>query len=90
MPKTKLGNYVKLRNRIKTYKNKDKRCKFPFEIDVLGYCWGFALYIDYKAGRITKEEAGNYGVEDYREFCRDCEYWEEECGDKILKPNSKS
>jgi len=77
MPKTKLGNFVKWRNRVKEYENKDKRCKFPFRIDILGYCWTFALFVDYKVGRITKEEAGRYGVKNYEEFCKNCKYWEE-------------
>jgi len=70
MPKTKLARLA----RLKKYKNKDSRCWFPFILNQLGYCWGFASYIDCKEGRSS---GGNYDVERYEEFCRGCKYWKE-------------
>jgi hypothetical protein len=32
--------------KIKTYKNSDPRCRYPFEVHPLGYCWSFALHVD--------------------------------------------
>lgn len=69
MPKTKLARLA----RLKRYKNRDPRCRFPFTLHPLGYCWGFASYIDYKEGRESIKDG--YDVERYEEFCREYKYW---------------
>ena len=65
MPKTKLSERAKWIKRLKSYKNPDKRCHYPWQLGNLGYCWGFASMVDDK---LTKN---------YRGFCRDCKYWDE-------------
>jgi len=65
------------------YRNKDPRCKYPFIPSPIGYCWGFATWVDYKEGKISKEQAGECAVESYEEFCRWCEFWEG--GNKTMK-----
>jgi len=32
------------------YHNSDPRCAYPFSPEPLGYCWGYALYVDGKRG----------------------------------------
>ena len=62
MPKAKLAKRVEWIKRLKSYKNKDKRCHYPWTISNVGYCWGWANYID-----------GTTGKPD----CLKCEYWKE-------------
>ena len=45
------------------YENKDERCTYPFSDDPLGYCWGYANFID-----------GDKAFKDFT--CDGCEYWE--------------
>ena len=63
MPKTKLAKRVEWIKRLKKYKNNDPRCHFPWTLDSLGYCWGYACLYDKK--------------NNYIEFCKDCKYWKE-------------
>lgn len=69
-----LKQLMKAKNPYLKYKNPDSRCWYPFEPDPLGYCWGYAQYIDMGA---TKEEI-------IKDLCRKenlpegkCEYWNE-------------
>ena len=32
--------------RFSKYKNPDKRCTYPFEPMSIGYCWGWASFVD--------------------------------------------
>ena len=48
----------------KKYKNPDKRCSYPFTNDVLGYCYGFAGWLDDTKKVITMQQ-----------LCNGCEYW---------------
>lgn len=32
------------------YKNPDGRCTYPYDRGPLGYCWGYATYVDGDAG----------------------------------------
>ena len=49
------------------YKNPDKRCKFPFFPESIGYCWSFAEHVDYKTSK-----------EEMIKKCEKCEYWKPE------------
>ncbi len=64
MPKTKLVKRAKWIKRLKSYRNDDPRCRYPWTLH--DYCWGFASMVDDK---LTKN---------YRGFCRDCKYWKEQ------------
>lgn len=46
--------------RFRAYRNPDKKCTYPFEPCSLGYCWGWAHYID--------------GTGEHP-YCEDCECW---------------
>jgi hypothetical protein len=48
------------------YENKDPRCTYPFEPLPTGYCWGYAVSVD-------------YGVPMTAEKCKKskCDCWEE-------------
>jgi hypothetical protein len=35
-----------MKNPFMKYKNPDKRCTYPFEPSLLGYCWGYATKVD--------------------------------------------
>ena len=58
------------KNVYEKYRNKNKACKYPFEPDALGYCWGYAQYVDMKA---TKKEI--------IKLCKKCEYWHDKNDD---------
>jgi len=50
------------------YKNKDKRCKYPFEPCGVGYCWGYAsLFDESKNMEELKEKLKTY--------CIKCEFY---------------
>ncbi len=61
---------MKTKNPYLKYKNSDSRCWYPFEPDALGYCWGYAQYVDMKA---TKKEI--------IKLCKKCEYWHDKNDD---------
>ncbi len=73
MPKTKLGRHIHWIRHVKNYKNRDKRCSYPWTPRQLGYCWGYANWVDYHNGSDDVKE--KYKVKDYIEFCKDCKYW---------------
>ena len=56
-------------NKYDKYQNKDSRCCYPFEPNPLGYCWGYANWVD-------------EGKKDYEEFvkthCEKCDKWRED------------
>lgn len=53
--------------KVKSYKNPDKRCKYPWELSPLGYCWGYATEKDKR----TKQE------NIIKRLCtKGCECWE--------------
>ena len=55
------------------YENPSKTCKYPFTATELGYCWGYAVYVD----------EGKKG--DLKEVCKGCKFYKEEAedGEKI-------
>ncbi len=55
------------------YENKDPRCDYPFTPDPIGYCWGFAQYIDY----LKRPIAWKNGVKWYKLSCRGCESYKD-------------
>jgi len=62
--RTKVVHFLK-------YKNLSKTCKYPFENCGVGYCWGFAKYVD---GVESGEEIRN--VSDWmRSHCKKCEFY---------------
>ncbi len=74
MSKTKLETRTKWIKRLKSYRNPDKRCKYPWQLGNLGYCWGYANWLDIK--NKDKGILGEYSkFESYMELCKDCEYW---------------
>lgn len=52
------------------YKNPDPRCRYPFTDSPLGYCWGWASYVD------GKESFA--GFKDMA-LCHDCEFFAPTC-----------
>lgn len=46
------------------YKNPDPRCTYPFGNRPLGYCWGYANYVE-----------GRPGYVDLKRICETCPYW---------------
>lgn len=77
MPTTKLATRTKWIKRLKSYKNNDPRCSYPWELGNLGYCWGYASWLDGKNGDKSIFGWGDYSMyKEYIEFCRkDCKYW---------------
>ncbi len=74
MPKTKLVKRAKWIKRLKSYRNDDPRCRYPWTLSNVGYCWGFACWIDYKKG--LTDMKNKYKVDSSDIFCRDCNYWQ--------------
>ena len=56
--------------KIKTYRNPDERCAYPFSPGY--YCWSYAFYIDYGDEWLKKRK-----VESMEEICHHCEFWTE-------------
>lgn len=52
------------------YKNPDKRCHYPFEPNVFGYCWMYSSYIDNGAKFLIPRELNSM-----EEICHSCEFW---------------
>lgn len=63
---------VVTRERVKTYRNPDERCGYPFTPDGAGYCWSFAHFID-KGDEWLKDRK----VEKMEDICEHCECWTE-------------
>ena len=57
------------KEQIMKYKNPDKRCKYPFTCDPLGYCWSYAHHVD-----------GTPSFENMDSICPSCELWNNETG----------
>jgi len=47
---------------LKKYKNPSRKCQYPFELNLLGYCWSYANYVD-----------GDQRFKNIKEICRTCE-----------------
>jgi len=76
MPKTKLAKRVKWIKKIQSYKNRDKRCTYHWTLSNVGYCWGYANWLDYMKGDDINPRR-EQRVKSYIEFCKNCEYWKE-------------
>jgi len=64
------------------YKNKNKYCKYPFENESLGYCWGYANMVDNGASEAEiKAKCSMIASEDIQGICKKgeylCEYYKE-------------
>lgn len=57
---------------LQRYKNKDKRCAYPFTPDLSGYCWSYANYIDDGAEILFK-----WNVTSMEQICSKCGFWKE-------------
>ncbi len=51
--------------KVKSYRNPDKRCSYPFICAPMGYCWAYANHVD----KTPK-------FEDMSKICPGCEFWE--------------
>ncbi len=79
MPKTKLSERAKWIKRLKSYKNPDPHCTYPWELGNCGYCWGFASWKDGDDKSMWHSVSGYKRVKDFgKEVCaKDCKYWRE-------------
>ena len=53
---------------VQDYKNPDKRCRYPFTLNWLGYCWGYGERFDRAK---NKKEL----LKLLKNYCPGCEYW---------------
>lgn len=56
---------MKINDTYKKYRNPDKRCKYPFTAEPLGYCWSYANHVD-----------GDEKFQDMEAICKTCDLWE--------------
>lgn len=61
-----------IKARVRNYRNRDKRCTYPYEMSPLGYCWSYATFKD--DGKMFLEHRR---VKSMIEICRGCELWKE-------------
>jgi len=62
-----------MKSKFDKYHNPDMACNYPFTPDSLGYCWGYATFIDEHPNASEQEI-----TEWMKKYCRDCDEYLEE------------